>query len=337
MFALGFSRSPAASAGQPPIGIVDFYGLRTISVAEARQALRIKEGDVIPGAEGLERFKQDAEQRLESLPRVGEARLNFVCCNADKTILYVGIREKGTPALAYRTSPQGKVRLPEDVRKAGDDFQHAFMEAVEKRDFQEDDSQGYALDHYPAVHAVQEHFVILAAKNFSVLRDVLDNSSDPHERALAAQVIAYGGNRQAAAQDLAEAVHDPDGEVRNNATRALWLMARYAEKHPESHITISAEPFVDMVNSIDWTDRNKSSLVLVPLTESRDPALLRLLGKDALPSLVEMARWKAEGHAFGACVILGRIANLEEDTLKKQCSSDREAVISAAVKSSAAH
>jgi hypothetical protein len=29
----------------PPIGIIDFYGLRSISEQQARQALQIKEGD----------------------------------------------------------------------------------------------------------------------------------------------------------------------------------------------------------------------------------------------------------------------------------------------------
>ena len=337
---LGFSASQGAPSEQsefhpPPVGIIDFYGLRRITLAQVRQALQIKEGDTIPNGEGFEKFKQDAQQRLQSVAGVEAARLSFVCCNADKTILYVGIAEKGSPILTFRTGPQGRVRLPEDIVKAGDDFEQAFMEAAQKRDFAEDDSQGYALDHYPAVHAVQEHFVILAAKNFSILRDVLHNSADGGQRALAAQVIAYGTDRQLVAQNLAAAVRDPDGGVRNNATRALGVLAGYAQKHPELHITIPAEPFIDMLNSIDWTDRNKSSMVLVPLTEARDPALLRLLRQDALASLIEMARWKAQGHAFGACLILGRIGNFQENAIKNQCwNGDREAVISAAVKSS---
>jgi hypothetical protein len=335
------SPSQAAPTGQseihlPPIGIIDFYGLRAISPAQAKQALQIKEGDAIPDtAEGFKKFQQDAQQRLEALPGVLEARLSFICCNADKTILYVGIAEKGSPVLSFLAAPQGKVRLPENIVKAGEDFQAAFMEAMQKRDFEEDDSQGYALNHYPAVHEVQERFITLASKNLSILRDVLHNSSDAGQRALAAQVIAYSADREVVAQDLAEAVHDPDGGVRNNATRALGVLAGYAQKHPELHITISAEPFVDMLNSLEWTDRNKASMVLVPLTETRDPTLLTLLRQHALPSLIEMARWKAQGHAFGACVILGRIASLQEDKITNQCwNDDREGVISAALKSS---
>jgi hypothetical protein len=48
------------------------------------------------------------------------------------------------------------------------------------------------------------------------------------------------------------------------------------------------------LNPIEWTDRNKSSLALEMLTESRDPALIADLRARALPSLIEMARWKSE-------------------------------------------
>jgi hypothetical protein len=333
---------PVAASGQsddakPPIGIIDFYGLRTISQAKVKQALQIKEGDAIPNSEqDFHKFQNDAEQRLQSVPGVAEARLNFVCCDANKTILYVGVQEKGAPALTFLTAPQGKVRLPDDIVKAGAAFVAAFVEAIQKRDFGDDGAEGYSLMHYPAVRAVQEQFPKLAAQHLSQLRDVLHNSADADQRALAAQVIAYGAERQAVAADLSEAIRDPDGEVRNNASRALWLMAAYGQKHPEAHLHIPAEPFVDMMNSIDWTDRNKSSLALFALTENRDPALLALLRQRALPSLVEMARWRAQGHAFPACAIVGRIANLPEDEIKKECwSGDREVVITAGLKAGA--
>jgi len=55
-----------------------------------------------------------------------------------------------------------------------------------------------------------------------------------------------------------------------------------------------------MLNSIEWTDRNKSSLALYRLTENRDPKVLTILRRKALRSLVEMARWKTLGHARAA-------------------------------------
>ena len=76
-----------------------------------------------------------------------------------------------------------------------------------------------------------------------------------------------------------------------------------------------AAPFVDLLNSIDWPDRNKSSAALLQLTEGRDPALLNDLRSRALDSLIEMARWKSPGHAYMPFFILGRVAGMSEDAI----------------------
>jgi hypothetical protein len=47
---------------------------------------------------------------------------------------------------------------------------------------EEDDSQGYALFHDPGMHAVELRFPALAEKHFTILRDVLRNSSDAADR-----------------------------------------------------------------------------------------------------------------------------------------------------------
>jgi hypothetical protein len=328
--ALKLSRG-ADTQGLKAIGIVDFYGLRTLSEAQLRQALQLKEGDSLPASdEQAHRRAEEAKQRLEALPGVIQARVNLVCCDADKIILYVGIEEEGSQSLHFGSAPQGKVRLPEDAVEAGKSFDKAFMEAIEKRDFAEDDSQGYALMHYPAARSVQERFVTIAAAHLRQLRDVLHNSADSGQRALAAQVIAYAPQKQAVVQDLVDAMKDPDSEVRNNAMRALWVMAEYAQQHSQLHIEIPTQPFIAMLNSIEWTDRNKSLFVLAQLTEKRDPAILADLRKQALPSLVEMAHWKARGHAQPAFFILGRLGGLSEEEIKSAWDRDPEAVFSAA-------
>jgi len=315
------------------IGIVDFYGLRTLSQAIVRQALQLKEGDSLASEEQAHIRAEQARVRLQSLPGVVQARLNFICCDADRLILYVGIEEQGAPSLHYASAPQGKVRLPRDVVAAGAAFDKAFAEMVEKRDFAQDDSEGYALFHYPAVRSVQQGFPSLADRYTTQLRDVLHHSDDAGQRALAAQVIAYAAEKQAVVADLVGAMNDADGEVRNNATRALWLLAGYAQRHPELHLQIPAEPFIRMLNSIDWTDRNKSSLAMAELTEKRDPAVLSELRKQALPALSEMARWKSDGHAQPAFFILGRVEGLPEEAIKRSWDHDRGVVLSAAAKS----
>lgn len=114
---------------------------------------------------------------------------------------------------------------------------------------------------------------------------------------------------------LLYAVDDADETVRNNAARALGILAGYLEMHPELNITIPATPFIQMVNSIVWTDRNKGASVLMHLTDKRDPELLRQIKEQAMPSIIEMAKWKSRGHAIFCFVILGRIAGEDEASL----------------------
>ena len=63
----------SVEAQYPPIGIIDFYGLRSISEQQARQALQIKEGDPVPAS------REQAQGRLEALPNVEQGLLNMVC------------------------------------------------------------------------------------------------------------------------------------------------------------------------------------------------------------------------------------------------------------------
>jgi hypothetical protein len=313
----------APAPGQTPtIGIIDFYGLRHVSEEQARQALSIKVGDDLPDSPTA------AQHRLEALPGVLHARLNAVCCDAGKAIIFVGIEEKGSPRSRLRRAPKGKVGLRADVIAAGKESENALMDAVSKGDTLEDDSQGHALMHNPALRAVQERFIVYAARDLRNLRDVLRNSADAGQRALAAEVLGYATDKRAVVPDLEYAMSDVDDGARNNAMRALGVIAGFARKKPELGIVIHAHPFVNLLNSLVWTDRNKASLTLMFLTESRDPALLADLHDHALPALIEMARWKSAGHAEPAFMILGRIGGLSEKAIHDALErGDRETVI----------
>ena len=70
----------------PPIGIIDFYGLRGVTEQQVREALQIKEGDPV----SVDR--KEARRRLEALPGVAEARLSLVCCEAGKAIAFGPVR-----------------------------------------------------------------------------------------------------------------------------------------------------------------------------------------------------------------------------------------------------
>lgn len=58
-------------------------------------------------------------------------------------------------------------------------------------------------------------------------------------------------------------------------------------------------------------------LLLTALTKSRDSKVLAQLRAEALDALIEMARWRSEGHAEAARLLVGRIAGIKEDHLNK--------------------
>jgi hypothetical protein len=245
----------------------------------------------------------------------------------------VGIEERSSPALKFRAEPRGKVRLPPDVVREGAAFDKAFEGAIERGDAKEDHSQGHALMHDPATRAIQERFIVLANTQRAEIEEVLRNSGDRRHRALAALVLGYADDKQEIVDDLTAAMTDPDEDVRNNATRALWVIADFARQSPGRQLRASAEPFVDLLNSVVWSDRNKSSLALMELSSDRDPALMAALRTTALASITEMAKWKSAGHAVAAVVLLGRAAGLPADLITKAASrGDHATVIDAALK-----
>jgi hypothetical protein len=72
----------------------------------------------------------------------------------------------------------------------------------------------------------------------------------------------------------------------------LGILAGYLEMHRELNITIPATPFIKMVNSMVWTDRNKGASVLMYLTDQRNPEILKQIKEQAMPSIIEIANGK---------------------------------------------
>lgn len=179
--------------------------------------------------------------------------------------------------------------------------------------------------------AIQERFVTYA-RDLGRLRQVLRQSADEQHRALAANVLGYASDKQAVVGDLVYGMGDPSDEVRNNSMRALGIIGQFGSRSPELKIHVPTKPFIRLLNSLVWTDRNKAAYALMELTGSRDAALLKSLRKQALRSLIEMARWKSDGHAYPAFCLLGRISSWSEDQIHAAWSrGDREAVIEAAL------
>ncbi len=327
----------AEPAGPPPealaprlIATIDFYGLRRLDVETLRKALPIHEGDSVAMIDG-DKLGGRLRAALSATPHVRDVRANIVCCSeTGGLLLFVGVQEDTAPPLHFHSPPAGAQRLPDDLIAADTALDRALFEAVQSGHTREDDSQGHAVQtEAPAARALQEQRVAVTAGNLPLLRQVLRESADARQRAMAARYLGYALDMQAVVDDLAYAAADSDQGVRNDAVRALLVFSR-ANRPPR----IPYDPFVALLESPLWTDLNKASGALDGLTAHRDPELLALLKRRSLPALASIARWKSRGHARAGYDVLGRIAGYSEAELQADWDrGDTEPVIQAALQS----
>ncbi len=306
----------------PRVGILDFYGIRKVKEERIRKTAGVHEGDRLPGSKG------DVEDRIETIPGVVTARVEAICCSGEQAILYIGIEEREAPHFDFHLPPKGDVTLPAEIVENYRSFLRAFAEAARAGQTGEDLSRGYALAANPTARSYQEEFVPLADANYDSLHQVLRGSSDPEQRAIAAYVIGYASARPLAVDDLQYAMQDADESVRANAVRSLASIATFAQRNPELKIRVQPTWFIEMLNSIVWSDRYHSATALVSITEGRDAGALDQLRERALPALLEMARWKTLAHALPAFILVGRIAGVPEAQIHAAWSrGDRESVL----------
>jgi hypothetical protein len=310
------------------IGSIDLYGNRKINSGLIYSHLELKPGDSI----NRQTFKaEDIAGRLMSIPGVKKAVVNPVCCGRNGNLsLFIGIGEDDSAAFKYRDAPGQDLKLPDAMTSAYQSLEEKIEAGIKNGQAGEDDSHGYALAEYPAAREEQNKFIPFASANMPLLINVLKESKYAKQRAAAAEILAYSDNRNKAVSYLMFAVYDPEEEVRNNATRGLVTLIAYLQLHPELRIYIPAGPFIEMLNSIVWSDRNKGAAVLMQLSRNRNPRLFYQIKEKAYPSLIEMAEWNDRQHALSSFSILGRMAGVDEkEILDKNFSTDylREAQI----------
>jgi len=313
------------SYGPPRIGVIDFYGLGKIQEARVRKTLGVAEGDLLPSSKG------DTEERLDQLPGIVESHLEAVCCDRGKIILYVGVEEKGAPHFDLRDAPESSVSLPGNITAAYRDLLDAVGAAIRRGSAAEDLTHGHSLLADPLAREIQEKFPEIAKDHLKELRDVLRNSQDEDQRAAVAYVIGYAPRKAEIVDDLQYALRDSDSGVRANAVQALLAVAVYAKLNPADGIKIQPTWFIEMLNSLSWSDREHALKALQLLTDARDPSVLDQLSERALGSLAEMSRWKTLAHALPAFVLLGRVAGMSDPQIQDAWTrGDRETVIAAA-------
>jgi hypothetical protein len=307
----------ALAAGAQPntLGTIDFFGYKGLDVTAVRSALPFREGDTFPPAnvKSSAELEQQVKQRVRQAIGREPTDVSFVCCDDQRAwIAYIGLPGESYQSLTWNAAPTGDVRLPGaavTLQKTLDDL---LMKAIMHGQAGEDDSEGYALAKDPDARKVQLAIRDYALQNEALLRRVLRSSSDGEHRAAAALLLGYGRQSGEQIDALVRASLDPHEGVRNNAVRALGVMAR---GKPALAQRIPAAPFIRLLRSGAWLDHNKGSLLLDALTARRDPQLLAALRTTALDPLLEMGRWRNNGHATAALAILGRIAGIDQERL----------------------
>lgn len=312
MFRLGlvlilFTASGGAESFR--VGNVDFFGTAGIDVEKIRSALPIRVGDQISEAQS-----SDMRRRISAAVErtIGHSATNvqFVCCNAQQELtIFVGLGGSNSEEIPLTPAPQGSACLPAQALTVYREAITAVGQAIRAGKSGEDDSRGFSLSDEPAARAKQMAMHAYAMTHEQALEHALKACRSTEQRQAAAEMLGYAEISTAQINALALASRDPDEVVRNNAVRALWVLATSS---PKTASEIPADKFVEMLNSGIWTDRNKAGKLLAALTVQHNPKLLNRLLKSALPSLIEMARWSDSNHADDYGVLLGRIAGFDE-------------------------
>jgi hypothetical protein len=321
-----------SSCEQTTLGEIEFFGYKGLHTDAIRNALPFREGDKFPPSDvkSPDELKQIVSERIARTIGHEPTDVSFVCCDSHgRFMAYIGLRGDSSQSAVFNPAPQGDIRMPEAIVKLRAELDDLWMEAVMKGMSAEDDSQGYSLTNYPPARKKELELRDFALNNKALLFDVVRSSSDAQHRAIAAQALGYGRQSHEQVDALVHASFDADAGVRNDAIRALEVLAG---AKPGLAQWVPVEAFIPTLNSETWSDRNKATLLMECVTRSRDAAVLRELRAGALDSLIEMASWHNSGHAFSARVLLGRIAGIKEDPLREMAAAGKVDAILTAVK-----
>ena len=313
----------------PRVGSIEIYGTRKVSAQKIRTAAAIKEGDPLPS-------REDVEDRINKVPGIVASRVEASCCSSGNMILYVGVEERNQPRFEFHPAPTGTVTLPPELVDAYHTFLDAVSDSIRGKNADEDLTNGYSLMADPECRRLQQSFIPLVDRDLALLDRVLRESGDSEQRTTAAYLLQYAPRTPRTTKvmlnALEYALQDPEDTVRQNAMRSLQAVAVGAKLHPEQQIYIEPTWFVELMNSVVWSDRHNATLALVNLTDKGDQDAIALIRERALPSVVEMARWHNLPDALPAFILAGRVAGLTEKEIQDAwISGDREWVLGQAI------
>jgi hypothetical protein len=326
MVVLGGARVEAQAGQAFSVGSIDFFGGQGMDTAALMAKLPVKVGQALT-FEQADGVKAGVEAAVLAGTGKAATDVNFVCCDEPgKLQIYVGVQGGSYRAPVYGAAPTGDATLPGEGLGLYQEDMKATAAAVESGHAREDDSKGYALTDDPAAKAVELRMRAYALQHTAAIEAVLRGSKDAAQRQAAAMLLGYAERSPEQVKELARAAGDVDADVRNNAVRALAVMASAGPMEG-----LEVEPLVAMLSSGSWSDRNKASLLLYRITKSRDAGMLKVLREEAMGALLDGAAWQSAGHAVPFLVMLGRIGGLEEVEIQRLLDAgDPGAIVAAA-------
>lgn len=298
--------------GADRIGDIEFFGYGRLDAATVRKALPVREGDAY--ADGAPALIRKAV--IQVLGK-GPTDIAAPCCDErGNRLLFIGLPGASYHSFSYDPAPTGQERLPAEIMGVYGRLERALEAAVRKGSdgAKEDYSRGYALNQDATARSIQFELRGSAVLHESALLRVVGQSSDVSHRQVAAHALGYATQSRQQILALVRAARDPDETVRNNATRALAVLARSDARLASE---IPASTFVNMLTSGIWSDRNKAAWLLAELTAGRDARLLASIRQGALDALIEMTLWRRSGHAWSSRLVLGRIRGIPEPRLNE--------------------
>ena len=305
--------SVAACVAQSTVGAIDFFAYAGEDINALRSDLSIRLGDPWT-SETNQLLSSEIEKWLGRAP----SDVDTVCCDEDgNRLIYIGLADGSGSRVRLNPDPTGSLELDADFVILYDRFEEAVRKAASRGEglVVEDHSRGYPLSQDADVRGFEERIRKYALSNPSQVFAVARTSSNARHRAIAIDAIGYGLHSADQIEALTHSALDPDRTVRNNAIRALWVLA---SSQVELQAPIPYATFVDLLQSGVREDRTKSIALLAALTADRRSGVLTAILERSLAPLIECARWSWTGHAYWARVMLGRIAGLDETTVLAQ-------------------
>jgi hypothetical protein len=304
----------ACCAAQPlrgPIVAIDFYGAATVDFTSLGAVIPFQVGDLFEeGTTFLERSPEESQKLIDN-NRISYAPV-FIP-ELKGWVLYVDVEPPDTSPAIWNPTPSETDRLPARIVHL---YEHAMnRHANGGIHAGEETTNGYSLSKDPIMRSDELKLIDYVRKKRHAKRvySVLNRSASPRDRIAAAWIAGYAAKGSDQLTALLHAIMDPDSTVRNNAIRVLAVLASHDAGIARR---IPPDPFIAMLHSLTWSDRNKAMFLLDPVTAARDPHTIETLRRQAIEPLRQMSRWTYWGHASMALVLLGRIAEIPEARLQ---------------------